>query len=290
MTARGPTGAPAVMRLGSALSLDAPVVALLWQALFAQALGANLGWPGRAVLGLAVWVIYAADRWFDGRRMAPGSAVTPRHRFAVRHRKPLAVAILVAAACGLSLALTRLEAHVIRLGLLLGAAVAFYFVLNQATPRGWGLRLPKEVAGAVLFAGGTLLLPMSRASQASLWGLLACLLFGFLCLVNLVAVAAWDRAADEAQGQASVALSRPWVLRALPTAAWATAIAGLALAWLTWESRALATVALCEAASGVGLGVLLADWGPASPELRALAADVVLLTPLPVLLWTAWGH
>lgn len=279
----------------SALSLDAPVVALAWQELFAGAVGVSVGWPGRVVLGLAVWVIYAADRWFDGRRIPAGQATTPRHRFAVRFRWPIAVAMGCAACVGLAVALTRLEPAVFRLGLAVGGGVAGYLALNQATPRGWGLRVPKELAAAVLFALGTLLLPVARAPSVGLWFASTSGIYGALCLLNLVAVAAWDRERDLAQGQASIVTRSPGIVRWLPAAAWLVAITalGVGLGTLLWGGAGehAAAVPLCEAVSGAGLGLLLSERGPGSPELRGLVADVVLLTPLPVLCvrWLSGG-
>jgi hypothetical protein len=287
-TARVGEGAPPprVMVLASALSMDAPVVALVWQELFARALGVTVGWPGRAVLGLAVWVVYAADRWLDGWRIPAGRAVTPRHRFAVRFRWPIAAAVAAAVACGLVVAVGWLEAHVVHVGLGVGGAVAAYLALNQATPRGWGLRVPKEVAAAALFAVGTVLLPVARAAAVDGWVATAALLFAGICLVNLVAVAAWDRQADAAQGQASIATAAPQALRALPGAAWSACALATACAATAWTAGAGGwTVALlaCCATSGLGLAVLASTEGGAGPELRALVADVVLLTPLAAL-------
>lgn len=274
------------MELASALSMDAPVVALVWQELFARALGVSVGWAGRVVLGLAVWVIYAADRWFDGRRIPEGMAVTPRHRFAVRFRWPIAVAMVCAAGLGLAVALTQLEGAVVRLGLALGGGVAGYLALNQATPRGWGLRLPKELVAALLFGAGTLLLPMARAGSVGVWTAAAGGLYIGLCFINLVAVAAWDRDRDLAQGQASIATGTAAVTRALPAGAWALAAAALGLGiaeLVAGGGGGAAAVPLCEAASGAGLGLLLSERGPGTADLRALVADVALLTPLPVL-------
>lgn len=285
---------PRVMVWASALSLDAPVVALAWQELFASALGVAVGWPGRVVLGLAVWVVYAADRWLDGRRIPEGRAATPRHRFAVRFRWPIAIAMFVAASVGLAVALTCLEPALVRLGLGLGGGVAAYLALNQATPQGWGMRIPKELAAALIFAVGTLLLPLARAPLAGRWALATGGIYGALCLINLVAVAAWDREQDLAQGQASVVTQAPGVVGWLPAAAWVLSgvalCVGVATLWGGLGARA-AAVPLCEAVSGAGLGLLLIERAPGSPELRGLVADVVLLTPLPVLgvRWLAGG-
>ena len=50
------------------LSLDAPVVALLWQILFARCFHARVELLPSILLVLAVWLIYAADRTIDAWR------------------------------------------------------------------------------------------------------------------------------------------------------------------------------------------------------------------------------
>ena len=47
------------------LSLDAPIVALLWQILFARCFHARVETLPSVLLVLAVWLIYAADRTLD---------------------------------------------------------------------------------------------------------------------------------------------------------------------------------------------------------------------------------
>jgi hypothetical protein len=69
------------------LSLDAPVVALVWQDFLARCYPATLLLTGRAVLGLTVWAIYLADRLLDIRH--PASAEESiRHEFYRPSREP----------------------------------------------------------------------------------------------------------------------------------------------------------------------------------------------------------
>ena len=47
------------------LSLDAPLVALVWQDFAAHSFGHPLRLPARIVLALTVWAIYVVDRLLD---------------------------------------------------------------------------------------------------------------------------------------------------------------------------------------------------------------------------------
>src|ERR1700704_1719121 len=60
------------------LSLDAPVVAVLWQILFARCFQVPVDALAALLLLLTVWLIYAADRILDARR---DECHSPRHEF-----------------------------------------------------------------------------------------------------------------------------------------------------------------------------------------------------------------
>jgi hypothetical protein len=82
-------GRPHWWQWPTVLSLDAPVVALLWQWLLGRVAGVEPGWPQGFVLGTSVWLAYAADRWIEGWRLDPGQIQTQRHDFYQRWRWPL---------------------------------------------------------------------------------------------------------------------------------------------------------------------------------------------------------
>jgi len=60
------------------LSLDAPLVAALWQILFVRCFRAPEDPLPAALLVSAVWLIYSADRMLDAWR---GTGGRPRHEF-----------------------------------------------------------------------------------------------------------------------------------------------------------------------------------------------------------------
>src|SRR4051812_25331299 len=90
---RMPVRTPAWLWL-NLLSLDAPIVALVWQDLAARSFGHPLRPAARIVLGLTVWAVYLADRLLDVR--APGAGQnTARHHFYRRHPTKLSVLLAV---------------------------------------------------------------------------------------------------------------------------------------------------------------------------------------------------
>ncbi len=170
------------------LSLDAPIVALLWQILFARCFHAPLNYVTSALLAFAVWLIYVADRALDGR--SKFARLTPRHIFYRLHWRSLAPLWIAAlAGCGW-LALTRLDAEVLRHGIALLAAVVVYFAFVHWAPAGLRRIWPKEAAVGVLFALGTSLSAWNHVQ--TLADAATILLFSALCWINCIAIENWE--------------------------------------------------------------------------------------------------
>ena len=177
------------------LSLDAPLVAVLWQVLFLRCFHV----PGAALpavlLVSAVWLIYAADRALDSWR---GAGSRPRHEFYRRHWRavlPVWAGVFSVAAC---LAWTSLSPILRARGLWLCAAVVLYFAAVHLLP----LRWPKEAAVAVLFALGASLAAWTSVRTPS--DVLTVLLFCCLCWINCMAIEQCEQGlASLARGRAS---------------------------------------------------------------------------------------
>ncbi|CAN5750489.1 hypothetical protein BH11VER1_BH11VER1_29250 [soil metagenome] len=67
------------------LSLDAPLVAVLWQWALAQAYGVQMDPVTYSTLGLTVWLIYVVDRVFDTRSVDENHALAARHLYYRQH-------------------------------------------------------------------------------------------------------------------------------------------------------------------------------------------------------------
>ena len=106
------------------LSLDAPLLAVLWLNLFAVSAQFAVTPTATLTLALVVWAIYIADRLLDSLRHDASSAA--RHQFCRQHRAAFAVTLaLLLAAIGWLLG--DLQAHALRAGLVMIAVVAAYF-------------------------------------------------------------------------------------------------------------------------------------------------------------------
>ena len=174
------------------LSLDAPVVAVLWQILFARCFAVPLGISIAAVLGLTVWFIYVADRMLDALHVNPDLVPPPRHTFCREHWNGMAIVSLTGL-FALGALCARLSFPLLRNGAILLAAVGVYFTVVHGRPlyarRFW----PKELVVGVIFCLGTCLaawtesLPPLRREM-----ILPAVLFAALCVLNCVSIECWE--------------------------------------------------------------------------------------------------
>src|SRR3712207_5621778 len=258
--------------------LDAPLVAVSWQWLFAKSSGLAVAPGARAALFLTAWLIYLADRFGDSMSVDLRRSSSLRQRFCVRHQRGWLATIGIVGAADLVVVATLLEPPVLWLGSAVGAAAVVYLIVNQRKPAVWRLVPAKEITIGVLFAAGTIVgfAPLPGPGATTPW-----LLFAALCALNCISIAVWERWLDEAQQRVSIATVFPRVAGVLP----------VALALLIALSFAAARYQPGARELYVPLGVsatLLAIVHFArrriQPDVRTALADLVLLTPLPLLL------
>jgi hypothetical protein len=237
------------------LSLDAPIVALLWQLLFVRCFHGSLGALPAALLAIAVWLIYVADRTLDAWR---GVTEQPRHEFYGRHWRAVLPIWIVALGAGGWLAWSRLPVRLFFEGAVVALCTGLYLAAVHLTPL---LRRSgsKESAVAVLFGLGASLAAWPGVQTTS--DVLAILLFSCLCWMNCAAIDDWERGQE----------LRPSVIAA-------AGLVALVAACLLREHRPILGAA--ETTGALGLVLLDRSRGRYSAEALRVLADVVLLTPI----------
>lgn len=237
------------------LSLDAPLVAVAWQLLFARCFHAGVDAITTALLMLSVWLIYAADRILDAWT---AESRLPRHEFYRRHWRVVAPVWSTAFAFAAWLAWTHLSTSMFVRGAAISGAVAIYFAVVHALRPAW----PKELAVAIVFAAG--------ASVAA-WGAIqspadieTIALFCGLCWINCVAIESWENERWEKK------------IARMPVGMIAMLLAGAAT--LIYPSRPVLSGA--EIASALGFVLLDYERPRLSRDALRVLADVALLTPL----------
>jgi hypothetical protein len=238
------------------LSLDAPIVALLWQILFVRCFHGSLGMLPAALLAVAVWLVYVADRTLDAWR---GSIEQPRHEFYRRHWRAVLPVWIIALGAGGWLAWSRLPPPLFVEGAVVASGTGLYLAVVHLAPGLMRRTGSKESAVAVLFGLGASLAAWPGVQTTS--DVLAILLFSGLCWMNCTAIDDWERGRE----------LRPAIIAA-------AALVALIAAGLLRDHRPILGAA--ETTGALGL-VLLDRLRPRySPEALRVLADVVLLTPI----------
>lgn len=159
------------------LSLDAPVVIVLWQMALAHTHRIHLPAPFYWGLGLVTWVVYVLDRTADalsGRLTPP---LSTRHAFYLHHRRWVLAAFLpIGLAAMVWMALWHLPAGLIWQGVAMSMLGVTYLACFSAGP---STALHRTLVGAAMVAGAVLVsrLPLGPevklATAAVLCGTLA---------------------------------------------------------------------------------------------------------------------
>lgn len=236
------------------LSLDAPLVAVLWQLLFVRCFHAGVDAIATALLVLSVWLIYAADRMLDALS-GPAAARSrlPRHEFYRRHWRAVLPVWSAALALAGWLAWTHLPAPLFERGATLSVVVAAYFVLVHLLRPAW----PKELAVAILFALGASVAAWNAIHSPADIETIA--LFSCLCWINCIAIEQWEQRA----------------------AGWPVGIAAMLVAGaaaLVYTQRPVLSAA--EIASALAFVLLDQKRRRLSGDALRVLADVALLTPV----------
>ena len=241
------------------LSLDAPIVALLWQLLFIRCFHGRLGMLPAVLLAVAVWLIYVADRTLDALLGTPGTAEQPRHEFYRKYWRTVLPIWIAALGAGAWLAWSRLPGPLFIEGLAVAAGTGLYLTVVHASPGLLRRAGAKESAVAVLFGLGATVAAWPGVQTSS--DVLAIVLFSVLCWMNCAAIEDFEHGHD----------LRPAVIAA-------AGFVALIAACLLRDHRPILGAA--ETAGALGLVLLDKSRGRYSAEALRVLADVVLLTPL----------
>jgi hypothetical protein len=281
-------------------SLDAPTVAVVWALSFAWAAGVQLPFWVPVLLALTAWAVYIGDRLLDTRAaMLSGKTgnLRERHYFHWQNRRILAPLATVSACIATVIVLAWMPLHARECNSVLAAAALAYFARvhyralsplsspeASATPGGLLLRptiffphsggrlqgrIPiKELLVGILFTAACVLPAWTRATSASHSLLAPALFFALLAWLNCHLIESWE----------SGKITSP-----LP--ACLLGFTGLFLAATLTISQPRSAALLSAGAASVLLLALLDQLSPRlSPLVLRAGADLVLLTPLALLL------
>jgi hypothetical protein len=200
------------------LSLDAVAVGVIWHFIFTVEFCERM--PAAyevGIIGLSIWLVYAADRLFDSMRLDRSRQHTLRHRIHYDYRGTLVVAWLIVLAIDTFLVVSYARESQLRWGFvaiaLLTAYVAGVHLAGQR--RKW---VPKELqAGLILACGVSLSAWAELGLNGSFELIVSTLMAGLLFAANCLIIACWEQDLDSSQGFESWATRFP-AARQLPPA------------------------------------------------------------------------
>lgn len=217
--------------LPNLLSLDAPIVGLVWMWMLVRALRVDyMQSAAWFVLPGAIWCVYVLDRLIDSWLRPERRQSSPRHIFHWRWRWLLLIAVVfVAALCGYQ-ALFVLSRSMLSAGLVAAVLCGLYFLLASLQTK----EIPyfKNLLAGMIFAMGVGI-PVNAANASLLvtdlndivyafnhtgwldagWNFLKMVIstlivifyesreiwvFGLLCMLNITAIDLWERASETA--------------------------------------------------------------------------------------------
>jgi hypothetical protein len=259
--------------------LDAPLVAILWQLLFAKALRVHLPPVVTLVTALVIWLIYVADRILDSFQREETYGEALRHQFYRAHRLAFLAPFLTVLLVTGWMAYADLGFQTWRDGLLLAAIVGGYFAVVHVLGGRAQKWFPKEMAVAISFGIGTFMPVSVRVQQLHFRFLLPFLLFLLVLWMNtlIIEYSEWvtlrGREADRPH-ESTILVGQHLV--ALGAGLGILALCAVASRWFPLVRPVL----LAEALSAWALALLAWRWRDVSSYAVRVIADLALLTPL----------
>ncbi len=248
-----------------------------------------------AAMFLAVFMLYATDRLLDAKPLFALPLLPEleaRHLFHHKHRSAFLFAILLGCP-PLAWLLRHTAEPVLHLYVTLACLLCGWLLLVHArpAPSASARRLPKELAVGLFFPAAVFIPTVGRAPSLRAPLLPLAVLFASVCTLNCLYLYAWEHPG----GLAHAHPSTRWGIRRLPLLAAASTLLSLLLlaavlispgpqrAWLGAAPHLGAAFLACGCSSAL-LMTLNARRGRLPPLLLRALADLVLLTPVPILL------
>ncbi len=257
--------------------LDAPLVSVAWLWLFARTFHATVEPVNCAALFLTAWLIYLADRLADSYSLPDSGPRSLRHEFCLNHRQIWIGVLAVIATTDAYLIWRSIGAETLLGGAVISTLALIYLVLNHSLGGAWPPLPLKEVAIGFLFTAGTLvaLFPVFPPITGSL--VFSEIAFIWLCTLNCISIAFWERELDERQQKVSFATRYPRLDRHLGKLSIALTL-GSGVAAIIY--REAAPILGCVSVSSLLLALLDSFRGNIGRDQRTALADLVLFTPL----------
>ncbi len=273
------------------LSIDAPLIALLWFWLFSRDFDIEIHWVDPIVLSLGVHGVYVLDRALDARALGD-KAVSIRHRFYARKPRHFLVYSILLLLFSAVLGIINSTTSVRYVALSLAATIGIYILFIHAPLTRYLGAWLKEVVVGTLFAMGVVLVPLLSLNtnieglSSPSWGSgIMVVSFVLLCISNTLSISWFERHMDAEQGTDSLSTIVHNKFQGMASSAMArgASIILVLVAFavlLAGEAYGHFQISLCLALGFILYAFLhFVEGHFTSPQLRVMA-DIVLITPL----------
>lgn len=202
MDGQGVTAAPChrpLWMLPNLLSLDAPLVALVWLYMFARTWGVDYH-PGHeyGVLALMVWMLYVVDRLLDAALHGGSPRLQARHHFHNKHRHKFLFGVVSAGIVALVLVLLKSPVAIFNYLIIESFLVAGFFAMAVFTAAEVeDIPYAKNILAGAAFAFGTAMVAHVYLYDRGIRDLLLSrefIGFAVLCMLNISAIDLWEHA------------------------------------------------------------------------------------------------
>jgi hypothetical protein len=259
------------------LGLDSPAVAVAWQWIFTRVFDIEFPWVFHLILGLSVWCIYLADRLYDAIRAPDTDSGTDRLDFTKKHFTTLSAVTVMAGLVNLFLIIRHVPLHLMISGLITASLLGIYYLIRMKSSARIAAVIPREFLCGMLFALGTVISPHAFVppGTSDLRFYLPMVFFGLVCSASCVLISIWEKEADIASSDQSLATLQSRIIPHMANAITALAILSAALAFFgSWQ------IYIPVAVSAVALRLMLCSDDRIPPAALRALADGVLLSPL----------
>ena len=196
-------------------SLDAPLIAVLWQTVLARDLSVELAVYHHLILGSSVWLAYSADRFSEP--FLPSSQTAKRYEAFKNSRRSFLfcwVACLFIAVCS---SVCQLDSQCLALGFTLASlSLANFYLCFMESRKGAFLPCPKEVRTACILSLGCVLFPACLSKDAFPEILFFTVLLFLAFFMNCLYVSKWELHKDRDRGRLSCLQTKENLMKWLP--------------------------------------------------------------------------
>ena len=194
-------------------SLDAPLVAIVWQVVIAKSLSVTLEAHHHLILGISVWLSYGADRFSEPRQLVAMSSM--RYEIFKKHKVAFLViwVTLLLFALLLSFAVLPLDCFFLGVPLIVLIVANLALCLRESHS---GIPSPilKELRTAGIFALGCFFFPACESSPEVAKSSMTIVVLFYLLFINCLSVSRWELANDDRRGSLSFLQRTPKLLTA----------------------------------------------------------------------------